>query len=212
LEIGAVSHGDEYIIHNFYIVEAKIRHRLSEDMDVDVEIRKINGGLWSYQDELKAREFEHEDYDNTPGDEQYAVQQSLGRETVFQLVPGDKEGATMPFFDELILALEKTVKKMKFKVSRSESYTNVGDGTVIVSIFSKGSVVLVWDGRGHVGVNLFNFNDRQELADSFVSSFVHFSGKNLKVGLRDDFPRGTGRVVNFRNDMTKMSARAIASK
>ena len=77
----------------------------------------------------------------------------------------------------------------------------VGDGGVVVSVSPKGSAVLSWDGRNHVGINLFSYNDRLELADSFVSSFVSFTGKKLKVVLRDDFPRGTGRVINFQEDL-----------
>jgi hypothetical protein len=115
----------------------------------------------------------------------------------------EKNGEEMSSLDELKVSLEKTLQKMGIESpSYSEAFEDVGDGAVIVSTFAEGSVILVWNGRTHVDINLFSFNDRQELADSFVSSFVHFCGgkQRLQVTLHDDFPRGIGRVVNFRSD------------
>jgi hypothetical protein len=103
---------------------------------------------------------------------------------------------------DLTKYLEQTLSKLRFTHTKSTVFTEVGDGVVIVSISKEGSAVLVWDGRDHVDVNLFNRVDRQELADAFSNSFVHFANKNLKVALRDDYPRGTGRVVNFYRDIT----------
>jgi spermidine synthase len=201
MEVGVVSVGDEFIFHNLHIVERKIQQRLGENVDVD--LRKINGGQWKFKEDYEPREFSHEDYDTAPGLQQFHNQKPLGRETIFQfLLNTEKDGATMPSLGDLTKYLEQTLSKLRFTHTKSTVFTEVGDGVVIVSISKEGSAVLVWDGRDHVDVNLFNRVDRQELADAFSNSFVHFANKNLKVALRDDYPRGTGRVVNFYRDIT----------
>jgi hypothetical protein len=81
--------------------------------------------------------------------------------------------------DELKGSLEKTLQKRGIERSSSSSeqtFEDVGNGAVIVSPFAEGSVILVWNGgRTHININLCLFNNnRQELADSFVSSFCPF--------------------------------------
>jgi spermidine synthase/S-adenosylmethionine/arginine decarboxylase-like enzyme len=209
MELGVVSVGDEFIFHNLHTVEMKLRARLAEDFEIEVELERITGGLFPFKENFNPKEYVHDDYDNEPARAQFAQQQPLGRESVFQFELGEREDAVFPSFDEIGTCLNKTLTKLKFKISRFESFTDVGDGAVLVSVFSQGSAVLVWDGRQHFDVNLFSANDRHELADSFASSFVHFSSKNLKVALRDDFPRGLGRVVNFRSDIGKSKLSAV---
>ena len=201
MELGLVSVGDEFIFLNLRIFEQTLRQRLSTDMVVDVELQKINGGLWPRQEDFNPEEYSPADYDQKPAKEQFAKQKPLGRESVFQLELVDKEGVSMPTLEQLLLCLEKTFAKLRMVDANSERYEDLGDGGVVVSVSPKGSAVLSWDGRNHVGINLFSYNDRLELADSFVSSFVSFTGKKLKVVLRDDFPRGTGRVINFQEDL-----------
>ena len=106
----------------------------------------------------------------------------------------------MPAFDDLATYLVNTLSKIRFTDISTEKFTNVGSGGVFVALSAKGSAVLVWDGKEHVDVNLFNFNDRQEMADAFASTFIQFSEETLLLALRDDYPRGTGRVVNFKRD------------
>ena len=71
----------------------------------------------------------------------------------------------------------------------------------MVGILRKGSIVLVWDGRHHVDLNLFSYDESKDLADSFVETFTVISGNKLRVSLRDDQPRGIGRVVSFSSEI-----------
>jgi hypothetical protein len=79
---------------------------------------------------------------------------------------------------------------------------------MITSVFHQGSVILVWDGSRHVDINLFAFDQRQALADSFLDDFVEFTEGRLKLALRDDQPRGIGRVVSFASEIEENNIQA----
>jgi hypothetical protein len=107
----------------------------------------------------------------------------------------------MPSIDELCSYLRSCLEKIGFSEPKLAVYNDIGEGVVIVSTHPNGNVVLVWDGRDRLNINLFNHNDLEEVANTFVASFTDLSGDNLIVALRDDYPRGTGRVLNFSQDI-----------
>ena len=56
-------------------------------------------------------------------------------------------------------ALENTLKAVNSKDSPSgaasiHDFSSMGDGCVLISIWSRGSVIIFWDGRNHVDINL----------------------------------------------------------
>ena len=53
-----------------------------------------------------------------------------------------------------------------------------------------------------IGVVVEGSDDTEIEINDFLEDFKKLSGSKLKMGLRDDFPRGTGRVMNFREDLT----------
>jgi S-adenosylmethionine/arginine decarboxylase-like enzyme len=190
--------GDDYAIDRFYDLESKLRQRLP---NTNVEILVITGGKDHPKHDLEYEglAFTPDKYDFRPSQEQFSQQKPLGRQSVYQLdLAGD---ATMLTFGELSQLLQQTLQKMEYSPSRFDKFTDVGDGGMLVSIFSQGSVILVWDGSHHVDINLFSFDQSQELADSFVSTFTELSGNSLQVSLRDDQPRGIGRVVSFSSEI-----------
>jgi hypothetical protein len=132
-----------------------------------------------------------------------AEQRPLGRQTIFQLQMTTLNRTTMPIPEMLVMALEKTLEAMEYdRPTKPEIQTwlGVGDGAVVTSIFAKGSVVLVWDGAEHVDMNLFCFDQSRDLADKFLDLFLLETEWELM--LRDDQPRGYGRVVNFQSDIS----------
>ena len=52
-------------------------------------------------------------------------------------------------------------------------------------------------------ISLFHTNQDRDKADAFVDAFTNLTEKRLAVALRDDHPRGIGRVVNFSIDIEK---------
>ena len=88
-------------------------------------------------------------------------------------------------------------------VDAIHEYCDVGDGCVFVAYWSGGSVVLVWDGRVHVDVNFFTYKEDIGSVNEFqrtLTQHIPF----LQLQLRDEQPRGFGRVVNFSKDIQQM--------
>ena len=77
----------------------------------------------------------------------------------------------------------------------------IGQGCVFVAFFQGGSLVVTWDGRIHMDVNLFLENavatmTRKQLEPLFLNAIPH-----LKVVQQNSQPRGYGRVVNFPHEL-----------
>jgi len=139
------------------------------------------------------------------------AQQPLGLQTLFQIdVKGRHDLARMAVeggaltkaaLERTLHALEPRLRGHKRPASHPEiTEVDVGEGCVLLSALAGGSVVVVWDGRGHIDVNLFLYAEDVQLAGEFVGVFkrrlpVH------KVVLHDMQPRGYGGVVNFRSDL-----------
>jgi len=78
-------------------------------------------------------------------------------------------------------------------------FHELADGTVFFFVWSGGNVMVLWDGRKHVDVNLFTYNEDEGIHASFIDHFktpIPF----MKTILHDPQPRGI-RVINFEDDM-----------
>merc|ERR1712161_146328 len=80
-----------------------------------------------------------------------------------------------------------------------KSFDKVGDGCLLVACWSGGNVIL-WDGRQHIDINLFTYAEDFDTSKKFEGIFTSYIPK-LTTKLRDEQPRGTGRVVNFLGDI-----------
>jgi hypothetical protein len=169
----------------------------------NIQMRLLEGGqLHRPNDlELEERSFKPEDYDYAPNLLQMKEQRPLGRQTIFQFEK--VSNVEMPSVQELQEALASSLTAMKYKTERLERWLDVGDGLVIMSIFSQGDVVLVWDGSEHLDINLFNLDEARGLANRFQKHFLEAIHHRMIPTLRDDQPRGIGRVVNFQSDIDR---------
>jgi hypothetical protein len=200
LGISVIVYNDDFAVDHLYAMETNLRQRLS---NIRVEIRGIDGGELHTKNDLEYEKltFGPDKYDSHLAQEQFLQQRSLGRQSIFQLELDDEENfANMPSLDELGQFLEKTLSGMGYSPHRFDKFTNVGDGGVIVSMFSQGNVILIFDGSMHVDINLFSFDESKGLADSFIDKFLELSDGVLERSLREDQPRGIGRVVNFSSE------------
>jgi S-adenosylmethionine/arginine decarboxylase-like enzyme len=191
-----VAYAGDYSVLKLYELEQRVKGRLPA---LDIEVRSLLGGKKHAEKDLEFETwtFAPEKYDASPSLDQYNEQQPLGRQSVFQLQWTDPSAS----FYRCLELLEATLKKMDYKPTRFDTFKEVGDGGAVMSVYKEGSAVLVWDGRQQVVVNLFSFDQEKERADSFVKTLEELSGNTLQVALRDDQPRGIGRVISFSNDM-----------
>jgi S-adenosylmethionine/arginine decarboxylase-like enzyme len=82
--------------------------------------------------------------------------------------------------------------------------TSAGDGSILIAFWPGGSILVMWDGRNHIDVNLFDFFESSSLPENLALHFKqHIHG--LETILRDEQPRGFGRVVNFKRDLDSIN-------
>jgi S-adenosylmethionine/arginine decarboxylase-like enzyme len=137
----------------------------------------------------------HNDYNYTKALEQYKSQQCLAKQTLSQYESkSDSFNATA-----LQKALHATFLEMTTANDDEEMelFQSVGDGCIVVIVWSFGRVVLTWDGKQKVNLNIMtgeNDADHQKVANLFASK------SKSKLTAYDTMPRGIGRVVNFASD------------
>jgi spermidine synthase len=202
-ELGVVSTNNKDANYAYEKLEKSLRDHLS-DSKAHVELRKIHGGLFNYIDDFKTKEFRHDDYDNGPGLEQFGKQMPLGSQTIYQLVRSENVEGDITLSLSLIKQyLEVSSKSIQLKLDAMKEFTNVGNGGILLSISSEGNIVVAWDGREHIDINFFMFKEEKERMKKLVDSFLESTQNQLSVGLQDDQPRGTNRVINFMSDIEK---------
>jgi hypothetical protein len=76
----------------------------------------------------------------------------------------------------------------------------IGDGILILCQWSQGGMATTWDGRASVDINLFTYEEDFTLADQIALS-IQGTIPMLHLALRDEQPRGMGRVVNYKRDL-----------
>ena len=121
----------------------------------------------------------------------------------------DKSPDTPAFSsNDFIQIMTEAVNALHFD-NDNIAVNHVGDGCVIVSLFTGGRVVAVWDGRIHLEVNIsLEYDTQRKEPDDSAAQIVHKVLTKKLPGLSrvqyDEQPRGFGRVVNSRRDLESM--------
>ncbi|KAL3925821.1 MAG: hypothetical protein SGILL_000137 [Bacillariaceae sp.] len=200
-ELGLVSTKNTRANYAFEEMEKKIKTRLS-DTGAHIELRWVHGGLFNYIEDFETKEFKHEDYDHSAAREQFTSQVPLGSQHIFQFVKVEKLKTDLELDLPAIASyLEAAFRAIVQPLESSKQFAGVGDGGIILAHSSTCNSMVVWDGREHIDINLFMFDEHAGKAKTFADAFVKASKNQLKVSLRDDQPRGIGGVVNFPSDL-----------
>jgi len=201
--IVVASGGDDHFVQKLrnYMKDVQTKTGLKS------ETKELIGGLWLFQpDFIPTQFFLPGDYDQTSPLEQWSSQQPLGYQTIFQF-ESDMNNLSMSTLRD---ALESVLNEMAQYLLESnesisiEEFTNVGDGCVLTSLWFGGSAIVVWDGRRHVDINFFLHEENLSQVNNFEALFLTRI-KYLVTVLRDDHPRGVGRVINFKSDLAQNS-------
>jgi S-adenosylmethionine/arginine decarboxylase-like enzyme len=96
-----------------------------------------------------------------------------------------------------------SMKSSVFSASEIQELEVEGDGCVFVAFCLGGSVIVMWDGRMHVDVNLFTFLESKSAHKDFEDAMKTELRSSLETILKDEQPRGFGRVVNHVWDLGK---------
>ena len=183
---------------DFMVEMEEFVQSVQEDTGIVGEIRLLSDGRFDYQgdDWMPSQFFGPEAYDQTGPLAQWMSQQPTGHQAVIQLMK--KKGSKLAKSDAKVL-LENALAKLEIKATTHE-FPDLGDGAVVVALWSAGHVVVLFDGRSNISINLFIYEEDLKFAEKFYNSFKE-DNKALDLALYDEMPRGYGRVVNWSNDI-----------
>jgi len=182
--------------------------RIEKRAGVIASVEGFMGGGPHYEEYFTpSRVYTPDDYESTSQSEQWSSQQPLEFQTILQLE------IQKPKIDlseiKVKAALEETISLLHssnrnaYDIAQVHLFSNFGDGCVAIAIWSGGRIVISWDGRNHVDINLTIDDEDDEYVARFEQTFVE-KIPSLKTILRDEHPRGYGRVVNFSEDIDEM--------
>jgi S-adenosylmethionine/arginine decarboxylase-like enzyme len=207
-ELGVVSFQNEKANRAYELLEKRMKARLSiAPYNAKVELRIVHGSMFKFEDELTTRFFKLEDYDHSAARAQFTTQVPLGRQSIIQFARKvGKEFSEAHFPIKLSLAevsklLSMGLSDIDTGLSSNKQFI-VGEGGVVISLGSAGNAIAVWDGRSHVMVNFFSFDESEGIPERFVKNFEKAASHQfLQMKLRDDQPRGVNKVINFASDL-----------
>jgi len=170
------------------------------------EITNVSGGQLSYNNRpYEAYTFFRPDqYDTVSPMEQWGSQKPLERQTLYQLEADTYSSGTLSAAQiegALVQALSSS-HSSEFPCGDAavQTFPDMGDGAVLVALWSGGGTIVTWDGRRHLDLNLRTPEATlANVADAFREAFIR--DLEVTVVLRDTQPRGVGRVVNFSRDI-----------
>jgi len=180
----------------------KFVERVEEKTKAIGEIRSIRGNTFDNfitQDPIITdQNFTDADFDQESQMENWESQEPLALQILFQF----EIAKTAPKAEksDFKIALENALSAIVKTKVEYKSYSDIGEGEVVAAIWAEGSAMLLFDGRGHVDVSLFQEQEDFRAGWTFEDSF-RAGIPGMTRTLRDTFPRGTGRVVSFLKDL-----------
>ena len=165
--------------------------------------QEIMGGYWSVQEDFVASHpFGLDDYNSSFPMKQWTSQNPLGYQNVFQFESRTTDLSTPLIrraFDSTLANLSPSLIPSS-ETAEVHEFTEIGNGCVMLALWSGGNAIVTWDGNVHVDINLFMNKENTEEAEKFKRAFS-MKVSSLSSTLHDEHPRGIGRVVNFSKDI-----------
>lgn len=205
VELDVLSSGDDSFVSRLVAVVSNIE----DSTGLVSEVRGIKGGPSVKDPDWEPSHFfAPEDFDQHGALRQWESQQPLGFQTVFQLeadvsLPdlGMSPEGLSAALHEILHEMESGAGTKGMEHAKFHKAAGAGLGCVVAALWPGGNCVVLWDGFGHVDLNLFLIAEDFELADEFSTRFNSKFGNKFNTALKDTQPRGIGRVVNFRRDI-----------
>lgn len=181
-------------------------------------IEKMVGGPVEQQKNYDPEHYPPNAYDERDSLKQYTNQVPLASQSLYQLEVSDPADIKKLSSKVIKDALEAVVKSNPgfAGAKRVDFDKEIGDGSVSAAILAAGHFIVTWDGAGRLTLNTLTLGEQYEpfppnaeVPDMVLSG--HKSGvvdvflkklpPSAKVAVREQMPRGSNRVVNFKKDI-----------
>merc|ERR1712154_390919 len=140
-------------------------------------VQNIFGGIWHFTENfVPSRSYTPDDYDQTSPLKQWKSQVPLGHQIVFQMEPKESEKESLVLSRDVVrAALELSMLQSSLPLFEEndlkmiQEFDEAGDGCLLISLWSGGSIVLLWNGKEHVDINFFVY--KSDEADESLKAF-----------------------------------------
>jgi hypothetical protein len=177
-----------------------------KNSNLSARINVLNGGDWEFQEDFEpSRVYLPEDYDQSDPLSQWLSQKPVGHQAIVQLEPNPSYEEKADVVNEDLLMKASTsaisaINEAGLSQKSVKRFCDVGEGCLFVALFESGTLTVQWDGRGHIDVILFTLKEDIGMVDTLVNHFLEIIPSYTTM-LRDEQPRGTGRIVSYQRDL-----------
>ena len=192
-ELGYVSIGN----HLFLSRLVGVLESISKRAGINANLVSMKSNPAKTQDRYSPHHYTMFDYDEAPGMKQYAEQMPLGKQSLLQM----KFKNVIITEDLLKKRAQEFLQSMNVGYEREVASYKVGSGLVLYSVFRDGQMVVVWNGRQLIDVNIFTVDQTIEHKDSFEENFMRAISAKSTLTLWEEHPRGMNCVINFSKDI-----------
>ena len=195
-----------------------ISDSITKQTGIRTMIEKMVGGPVQQQKEYDPEHYPPNAYDERDALKQYTNQVPLASQSLYQFEVSDESDIKKLSTTVIKNALDVVVKSnADFAGAKRVDYADeIGDGSVSAAILASGHLVVTWDGAGRLTLNTMTDGEvyepippNAEVPDMVLSMhkldvvdiFLSKLPPSTKVAVREQMPRGSNRVVNFRKDI-----------
>ena len=195
-----------------------ISDSITKQTGIPAIIEKMVAGPVQQQKEYDPEHYPANAYDERDALKQYTNQVPLASQSMYQFEVSDESDIKKLSSTVIKNALDAVVKiDPKFASAKRVDYAEeIGDGSLSAAILASGHIVVTWDGAGKLTLKTMTLGEEYEpippnaeVPDMVLSThkshvvdvFLSKLPPSAKVAVREQMPRGSNRVVNFRRDI-----------
>lgn len=195
-----------------------ISNSIEKKSGIRTSVEKMVGGPVEQQKNYDPEHYPPNAYDERDALKQYTNQVPLASQSLYQLEVSDAGDIKKLSAKVIKDALEAVVKSNPgFAGAKRVDYSSdIGDGSVSAAILAAGHFIVTWDGAGRLTLNTLTLGEqyepvppKAEVPDMVLSGhkngvidvFLKKLPLSAKVAVREQMPRGSSRVVNFKKDI-----------
>jgi hypothetical protein len=194
----------------------KIQEAIEKKTGRRTLIEKMVAGPVRQQDKYDPNHYPPNAYDERDALKQYTNQIPLATQSLYQLEVSEEDAKKLSA--TLIKdALDSVIKVNNFQGAKRVDYAEeIGDGSVSAAIMAAAHIIVTWDGAGRLTLNTMTLGEQYEPVppnaevpdmvlsahkNKIVEPFIMKLPASTKVSVREQMPRGSNRVANFKKDI-----------
>ncbi|GFH51187.1 hypothetical protein CTEN210_07663 [Chaetoceros tenuissimus] len=200
VDLYIVNDDDEYFVQK---LNAKVTEINNDETSIQAIFNGVSGGAWLFQDEfVPSTPFTPDDFNQIPSLTQWDQQSPIGHQIILQFEANgaiSKEVTPESLKKAIIMSMDM-IEENSVTTDSIEVYADLGEGLLLTTFWSHGTLSVLYDGKTHIDVNILTLDENVKAGD-ILQKTISNTIKPFKIRLRDEQPRGNGRTVAYQRDL-----------